>query len=53
MPNVSIQQVKQAVGMGESNPTKTPTTTIALGADGGGTVRVETWNYASVTGMYV
>ena len=37
--------------MGESNPTKTLSTTIALSADDGGPVGVDTWNYASVVGM--
>ena len=37
-----IQQVIQAVGMVESNPTKTQSTTIALVADDGGPVQVET-----------
>ena len=46
-----IQRVIQAVGMEDSNPTKTLSTTIALSADDGGPVRVETWNYASVVGM--
>ena len=46
-----IQRVIQAVGMGVSNPTKTPSTTVALSADDGGPVRVGTWNYALVVGM--
>ena len=37
--------------MGDSNPTKTPSITIVLGADDGGPVQVEMWNYASVVGM--
>ena len=46
-----IQRVINAVGMEEANLTKTLSTTIALGADDGGPVQVETWNYASVVGM--
>ena len=39
--------------MGGSNPTKTSSTTIVLGADDDGPDRVEKWNYASVIGMFL
>ena len=45
------KRIIAAVGMEKANPTKTPASTVGLGADVGGAPRRESWSYASVVGM--
>ena len=47
-----VDRIIKATGMENANKGKTPTTTVGLGADVGGSERRnEEWSYASVVGM--
>jgi hypothetical protein len=46
-----INKIINTVGLSECNPTCTPTTATALGADPDGPSMTESWSYPSVVGM--